>query len=242
MEMSVFFSFCLFVMGRRGGERQWKEDEVVCVFSVLADMKSKLDYKRRNRQHYSEDQYRLYRSLVWEKLSCTEHTFVQHLTPFLCNLTLHMFSHQCTELQTPFLLPQARRSFHFSMLFCHICRFLLLFSFSFFFSGVISTCTTLPETYGFLCSTYRRVLSHIQHSQQRTFMSAYFCSHLLPLFPAVLAQCMQRDAKCAWPFPRHKSSFHTWPPPLAFLPFSQPLLTGQERKAPRTRLCFPLRC
>lgn len=118
------------------------------------------------------------------------------------------------------------------------CCFFLFF----FFSGVISTCTTLPETYGFLCSTYRRVLSHIQHSQQCTFMSAYICSHLLPLFPAVLAQCMQRDAKCAWPFPRHKSSFHTWPPPLAFLPFSQPLLTGQERKAPRTRLCFPLRC
>lgn len=70
MEMSIFLYFYLFVSGkRRKGETQWSEDEVLCVLPVHAAMQNKLDYKGRNEQHYSEEQYRLYRPLVWEKLS-----------------------------------------------------------------------------------------------------------------------------------------------------------------------------
>lgn len=111
------------------------------------------------------------------------------------------------------------------------------FSFLFlFFSLVISMCTTLPETSGFLCSTYRRSRSTL-HIHECLLVSS-----LVPSFSLQFLQCMQHDTKCAWSFARHKSSLHTCPLLLAFLPFSQPFFSGQERKPPHTHADFPLCC
>lgn len=86
-----------------------------------------------------------------EKLSLTE---LAHICATSDNMPLqsrstYVFSPAYTMLQAPFLLPQARTSFHFTKAHCHICRFLLLAS------GVISICTALLEMCGCLCSTDR---------------------------------------------------------------------------------------
>lgn len=146
-----------------------------------------------------------------EKLSLTElpHICTTSDTIPLQPHSTYVFSPLYTALQAPFPLPQARGSFQFTKAHCHIRRFFLLIS------GVISICAALLETCGCLCGADRENVifspSHGQRSLSTAHLLELSCFRLFPLFPTVLAECIQHDTEqvYTWCFPRHISNFNT---------------------------------